>query len=359
MTIGDVERSAIEALQETVELQRLGCEFAGSPLYGEILDGVAADVAAQGVCARVLEPYAFAPTGDAVVLRLLAAMHHLVLSGTEPDLAMHYPSVGGRPEPGLVDVFLGAVARHEAEVVRRMHWPVQTNEPGRSATLLGGFLEAARFGLPLRVLEVGASAGLNLRFDHFRYEAGGRSFGPSDAELRFVEPWAGLVPALDQTIEVAERRASDLEPIDPLSDGGRRRLRSLVWPDQRDRLARLDAALAVAARLPVTVERAGAVSWLGDLLAEPAPGRFTVVVHSIVLQYLSASDRRAMVAALEAAGARATADAPLGWLRMEPGGEQAEPRLTVWPGGTSEVLARSAYHGPPVHWLGATAPVVT
>lgn len=344
-------------LLETIELQRLGCELAGSPLYAEVLDVVAADVEHGGLCARLLEPFASAPFGDAVVLRFLAAVHLLVLAGDAPDLARHYGSTGGTPGGDLAASFLAAVASHEAVIETRMTWGVQTNEVGRSVVLLGGFQEAARAGLPLRLLEVGASAGLNLRFDRFHYRSGRTELGPRSSPLRFDEPWLGAArPDLSRLAEVVERRGCDLEPIDPGTEAGRLRLRSLVWPDQPERRARLDHAIEVAAQHPVVIDRADAVAWLAGQLADPMPGVTTVVAHSIVLQYLPADVRRALIGLLEEAGDRATAAAPLAWVRMEPGGERAETRITQWPGGRTRLLSTSGYHGPPVAWVDESVP---
>lgn len=345
-------------LLETIELQRLGCELAGSPLYATVLAAVADDVGSHGACARVLGPHGDAPFGDAVVLRFLAAVHHLVLSGLLADLAARYPSTGGTPDDEVGARFVAAVAAHEDAIADRMHLGVQTNEVGRSTVLLGGYLELARAGLPLRILEVGASGGLNLRFDRYRYEVepGGAAFGPASARLRFTSPWVGRPPDLDVELVVADRAGCDRAPIDPATDEGRLRLRSYVWPDQPRRRARLDAAIDEARGVPVTVERAEADAWLARLLARPAPGVHTVVVHSIVLQYLTPAARRRFLAVLDEAGGRASAEAPLAWLRMEPGGDQAETRLTRWPGATTELLATSSYHGPPVAWRSASLP---
>ena len=347
----------VGALLETIENQRVGCELAGSPLYADLLDAVAADVVTGGVCATLLAPWAGAPHGDAVILRLLAAVHLLVLEGQAADLAAHYPSVGGAPGAGAGACFVAEVAQHRDRVAAQLALGVQTNEVGRSVPLLTGYLELARLGLPLRILEVGASAGLNLRFDHYRYEADGAGFGPFDSPLRFVDPWVGGAPDLGRTIEVASREGSDRYPIDPTTEAGRLRLRSYLWPDQPQRRARLDAALAVAAAVPVRVEQADAVSWIRPRLGQLVDGCLTVVAHSIVFQYLSADDRAAFLALLDDAGARATPEAPLAWLRMEPGGDQAETRITRWPGGATELVARSAYHGPPVVLVpGASVP---
>jgi hypothetical protein len=342
------DEPGVAALLETIENQRVGCELAGSPLYADLLDAVAGDVAAGGVCAPLLAPLSTAPFGDAVILRFLAAVHLLVLEGEAPSLAAHYPSVGGTPGPGAGACFVDEVARHRDRLVGQLALGVQTNEVGRSVPLLTGYLELARIGLPLRILEVGASAGLNLRFDRYRYEADGMGFGPVDSPLRFVDPWLGRSPDLGRTIEIVSRAGCDLDPIDPGTEVGRLRLRSYLWPDQPQRRARLDAALEVAAAWPVAVDRADAVSWLRRTLDVPVPGCLTVVAHSIVFQYLSTDDRATCVALLDDAGSRATADAPLAWLRMEPGGDQAEVRVTRWPGGVTELVARSSYHGPPV-----------
>ncbi len=345
-------------LERVVRAQQQGCAIGGSSLYTTILDDVAADVAAGGPCARVLARHAEEPTAAAVVLRLLAAVHELVLTGAAPGLARHYPSAGGVPGDDVGAAFVATVAAHEEQVAERTAAPIQTNETGRSAALLGGFLEVARAGLPLRVLEVGASAGLNLRFDRFRYEAGEASFGPVGSPVRLVEPWADRHPDLAVPLDVAERRGCDARPLDPVDADDRLRLRACLWPDQPVRRRRLDGALAVAGDLPVTVDRADAAEWVGARLGEPRPGVATVLVHSIVAQYLSAPTRAALDRSLAEAGARATPEAPLAWLRMEPASvEDADVRLTRWPapgGGRPEdvVLAHSGFHGPPVRWHG-------
>jgi hypothetical protein len=346
-------------LERVVRAQQRGCAIGGSEVYTRILDDVAADVARGGPCRAVLAPYGEEPLAAAVALRLLAAVHELVLSDRAPALARHYPSVGGTPGPDLGADFLATVAEHRELVTLRTAEPIQTNEVGRSASLLGGFLAVARSGLPLRVLEVGSSAGLNLRFDHYRYEGAGGAFGPEGSPVRFVEPWEGREPGLGVSVEVAERRGCDVRPLDPADPADRLRLRACLWPDQPERRARLDAALGVAEAVPVPVDRADAASWVAEQLAVRRPGQATVVVHSIVAQYLDPSTRRDVERDITAAGERATPDAPVAWLRMEPASsEEADVRLTCWPssGPTRErILARSAFHGPPVRWAAPAA----
>jgi hypothetical protein len=290
----------------------------------------------------VLHGHEHDPGPSVLALRLMGAVHRLVLRGDAPRLAAHYPSAGGEPRDPW-PAFLDTLRDNADELRELVERPVQTNEPGRCAALLPGFLEIAeRTGLPLRLLEVGASAGLNLRFDRYRYELGDRRWGPPDSPVGIRARLEGR-PPLAASLSVASRAGCDPSPLDPRRDEDRLTLASYVWPDQLDRHRRLRAALALAAEVPVPVERAGAADWIEARLAEPAPGAATVVFHSIVMQYLSADERGRFEGAL----GRATG--PLAWLRMEPAGDLAEVRLTL--DGEERLLARAGYHGDPVEWL--------
>jgi hypothetical protein len=250
------------------------------------------------------------------------------------------------------------VAELRPAIEARVGDGVQTNEVGRSAALVGGFVEVARrSGLPLRLLELGASAGLNLRWDRFWYDTGASTFGDPASAVRFVGVWDGQRPVLDDVpVRVAARDGCDRSPIDPTDEDGRLSLCAYLWPDMIERRVRLDAALAIAADVPASVEAADLGEWLESRLAVPAPGRATVAYHSIVWQYVDGASRDRMRAALHIAGEDAGDDAPVAWLRLEPAGPVADLRLTWWPGGAEEVLATSGYHGTPVHWGRSSEP---
>jgi hypothetical protein len=111
------------------------------------------------------------------------------------------------------------------------------------------------------------------------------------------------------------------------------------------------AALEVAKAVPVSLDREPAAAWARRTLAEPASGVATVIYHSIMSQYLSDQERAELFACIEEAGARATEEAPLAWLRMEPVDDRAAVELTLWPGGETRLLARAGYHGNPVALL--------
>ena len=212
---------------------------------------------------EVLRGHEDDPGPSALALRLMGAVHRIVLRGDSPELAGQYPSAGGEPRnpwPAFLDT-----VRVYADALRRLvDDPVQTNEPARCAGLLGGFLEIARHaGPPLRLLEVGASAGLNLRFDSYRYELGDERWGPADSGVVLKSRLSGR-PPLDGSVRVVARAGCDAQPVDPRSQEGRLTLAAYVWADQVERLERLRAALTVAGRVDAPVERAHAAEWIEE-----------------------------------------------------------------------------------------------
>jgi hypothetical protein len=336
-----------EVLAGWVRFQAKGCAELGSPFYAALLESAAGDLHSGGAVFDALTGFETESEWSALPLRLMGAVHRLVLQGRLPQLEPHYPSVGGDGDAGAAwPYFRDALSEHRQEMRQLVARACQTNEVGRSAALLGGFLEVAhRTRLPLRVLEIGASAGLNLRWDRYRYESGEAGWGDEYSPVRFVH-FFDVPPPLDRTAEVVERKGCDLEPIDPTSDDGALTLRSFIWADQLGRLSRLDGAIEIARAIPLDVERVDAATFLERELDEPRPDMATVVYHSVFVQYLSEGARRRITAAIDQAVSRATPDAPVYHLRMEPDqGAQFQIKLG------DELLATSQAHGTSVRWL--------
>jgi hypothetical protein len=342
------------SLPELFRLQAHYCRVLDSPLYEYLLEQVATDFERGGPSKRLLASHEGDEPKTMLSLRFMSAVHRAVLRGEAPELAAFYPSAGGRVDLERVwPAFIDTIEQLADGLHDDMGAAVQTNEVARSAALLGGFLMVAdRTGLPLRVLEVGASAGLNLRFDRYRYESGGQAWGDPDSTVRLSGIIEGDSFPWQISAEVVERRGCDASPLDPASDEDGLLLRSFVWPDQLGRFALLSAALEFARSDPLEVEQADAATWTARRLVEPAEGRATVLFHSLVMMYLSDSSRQGMIAAIEDAGSRATAAAPVAWLRMELGGDEAEVRLTTWPGGEDRLIARAGYQGRRLSWIG-------
>jgi hypothetical protein len=327
-----------EVLASRLKEQAVSCALGGSPFYSSLLEAAAVDVEAGGPVWDVLDGYEAEHQWAALALRLMGAIHRLVLNETLPELASHYPSVGGDGDSRAAwPLFRQALIDHRAEIGRLVSRGCQTNEVGRCAALLGGFLEVAhRTGLPLRILELGASAGLNLRWDCYRYESTHGEWGDVNSPVRFDHAF-DLPPALNRSAEVIERKGCDLSPVDPTTEEGALKLRSFIWADQLGRLSLLDGAIKVAQEVPADVERNDAASFLERVLAEPRPDTATVVYHSVVMQYVDSEGRERIK--------RAIANAPVHHLAMEPVAMSFEVRLD------GELLGTSGPHGTHVRWL--------
>jgi hypothetical protein len=233
------------------------------------------------------------------------------------------------------------LAEHEAALLPWLDGPPQTNEPGRSAALMCGLLEIARrHGPRIEVLEIGSSAGLNLLTGRYGFDLGGTAVGRGDAPVVLRPDWTGPAPE-PAAIEIVSARGCDIQPMDATEPAVEARLAAYVWAEKPERLERLRAAIGMVRAHGVRLDKADAADWLEARLAEPqAAGVTRVLMHSVVWQYLPEDRQRRVRAAMEAAGARATAERPLGWAMMEPNRAVAHQviRVMSWPGHAGPVV---------------------
>ena len=326
-----------------------------SPLYVRLMRAAADDLATGGVVAKLFDGVA-TPPGSVPQLRLLAALHHLVLAGEAPALAAFYPSVGGTQPPDEVwRATRVTVLEHFDWLRGRVARTVQTNEPGRSAVLYPALLWlTARHGRPIRLLEIGASAGLNLQADRYAYRVGPLTLGDPASPLEFVEPWAPPPPvdlaSAAAALHIAARAGCDLAPLDPSRPDDQLTLLSYIWPDELDRIDRLRAALSVAARDPVRVAPAPASEWLPTAIDAAGERDLVVVWHSVMRQYVDAEEWAAIEAVLCARphvirlSMEPSRDDPLGRQRLS---------LQEHPDAAEITLARAGDHGLPISWEAA------
>jgi hypothetical protein len=340
----------VSAVRDAFRAQARACAGLGSPFMARLM-ALTADRLAPGapVADRILGwPGEAGPSGASVPLRLAGALHALVIDGTDPALAAVYPPAEA-PDDALWAAIETALRNHEARLLRWLDSPPQTNEVRRSAALLAAAAWiAARHPLPFMLSELGASAGLNLAFDRYALRAGGRTLGAEGSPVTLAPDWRGPVPA-PRPIAVTRRAGVDLNPLDPRAPEARLRLLAYLWPDQPQRRRLTEAAIALADTVP---ERGDAASWLERRLAERHEGQVHMVYHTIAWQYFPAETQARCRAALAAAGARATPEAPLAHVGMEADATPGSAALTVtlWPGGETRELARVDFHGRAVDW---------
>ena len=330
------------------------CDAHGSPFTAHVLAAAWADWIQGGALRSLMPDWPGDAWTDVVPLRLAGALHSLALDGSSAALAALYP-----PQAATFDARRGpsaiaeAMRAHPERISAYLQSPPQTNEIGRSAVLLGGFAAIAQAtGLPLALLEMGASAGLNQLWHRYRYELGGLQWGDAASPVLIRSDWHGALPNLPARIDVAASAACDIAPIDLHRPGAGLRLASYVWPDQTERVERLRAAIDLARQLGVAVERADAGAWVSRQLTAARPGRATVLYHSIMWHYMQPPLQTALRATIAAASERATHEAPLAWLSFELPDPNSLPELalTLWPGGERRVLADAHAHGHYATW---------
>lgn len=188
-----------------------------SSLYGYAMRGMADDWEAGGPTREACRGWEDSPNGTMVQLRFLAGVFRLVLAGAAPELVPYYPCLGGTlPPDGVWPVMRQVVGRHTEQVHEALAIVPQTNEPGRSTALLVGLFDAVEaWGLDrIRLIEVGASGGLNLHVDRFRYDGPGWSWGPPDSPLVLHTQAPGVTP---RAFEIVERLGCDVAPVDAAS----------------------------------------------------------------------------------------------------------------------------------------------
>jgi hypothetical protein len=330
------------------------CTELGSPFTAGLLKRFAADFEAGGPVAELTRDWPTNPRKDALGLRLTGALHHAVLSDNAPALAALYPAQ--MPDWDMDQVWPIArdwLAANKTHVRAFLESAPQTNETRRAIILLPGFCKLVqRFGKPLHLLELGASAGLNQNWDRFNYEtASWQRAGDSDVTIR--TDWRAPVPEhIEADLQIASRAACDLNPVNVSDPEQALRLKSYTWPDQKERLQRLDAAIMLAQQAGTKVDQADALSWLTERLANRPTNGTTVIYHSVFLIYPPREVIVTVMDAIREAGETATAEAPLAWLSYESealfGGDRTSPRMRArlesWPGGAVETYAESDGH---------------
>ena len=311
-------------MSTTAEMQALFQEWVDVtvrrlPLYRRLCQGAAGD---PEVAARLLvspEPTQRIPN------LLLSAVHDVVLAGDAPILGSWFSTVvddvravravGDGPDdpwPHFREVALDSPSVQ----VHLETQAIQTNEVGRCAALLPAFTGlATETDRPLGLVEVGASAGLNLAFDRYGYEYRldpGRDGSGPPGPFASVTPDAPL--ALDCILRgpgrpdltgapprVASRVGLDLRPVDLDDPDQARWLLACQWPDQPDRARRASRAIELAVADPrrPTVHQGDAVADLADLVGGVDPGAHAVVFATWVLAYLAPEDQAALLGVLD------------------------------------------------------------
>lgn len=260
-------------------------------LFGDLAQQYRAFAAHARGESPCFDAWATGVAGDADVLAWLGRLPRIK---QQPNLVFAAARWHGVPAPGPYAGLREALLADDGSIVTTIRSRrTQTNEVGRLATLLPAFAIAARdSGERLALVELGASAGLCLYPDRYRYRwttDAGEVLRGSGPDLPCAV--AGRAPLPDSVPEVAWRAGVDLHPLSVHDDEAMAWLETLVWPEQESRRSRLRAAVDIADAEPPYLVAGNLLDELPGLVAEAEAFGRVVVFHSAVIAYLEPADR--------------------------------------------------------------------
>ena len=269
-----------------------------SPLY----ERVAVALSESDEALRAIEA---APARKRHPTVILAALHDLVLAGRAPALAAAYATANGdAAAAAAIDTLLGMP---DSVVAIAAHRQPRTNETGCCAVLYPAIAEAARRvgATAVGLIDVGCGAGLNLNVDRVGIAySNGQSLGDPSSPVRMSASIVGDRPLPTRAMpDVVARVGVDLDPLDVTDADDARWLRACLWPDQPERLARLEAEMALAATAPPLLLRGVAVEVLPDAFARVPADALPVVTTTWALSRLPLESRLRFLHRLDEAAA--------------------------------------------------------
>jgi len=345
---------------EAIQWQAEHAARAMAPCTGRVVMALKAVLETDTEVARRIRNWPGLSLEAAMPLRIAGGFHHLYLTGDAPELGPVYS--GAIADQAQVDrIVTRLVERFDARLAPWLDGPPQTNEAGRSASFMGGLLWLSQvLGPRFEMNEIGASAGVNTMIERYFYDLGGTRVGPEDSPMRIVPEWRGDPPPVGK-VEITAIRGSDIAPVDLADSEAALRLKAYVWAEVSERIARIDAAIALAGEKRPDLVAQDAGDFVREMLARPQQAGVTrVLYHSVMWQYLPRETRDLIRDAMAKAGERATADKPLAWVRLETNRKTFAHELSVkyWPGGGEKwaLLSQAHPHGAWVEWFDIEPP---
>jgi hypothetical protein len=306
-------------------------EVSNSPLYAALCPLLADDSTALAL-------YTDVPGTQRRPNLLLAALHFSVLRDPSHNFAGWFKTVDGirAPEDPELKTELSSFITERFDELKALvvYGSTQTNEVGRSALILPALATlGAEQKKPVAIVEIGTSAGLNLRPDayaiHYKNADGATTtVGPGNSTVQIETDASQSATSLPYpalaALQLGRRIGVDLNPLDVTDEFQARWLCALIWPDDAARFHRLRAAVDHAAANPIPIVQGDAVETVGAHISSVPADEYPVVVTTWVLTYLTEPQRRAFAQALDAAAQ--TRD--FAWIAME---HPAYAKSLPWP----------------------------
>lgn len=323
-----------------------------SPFYEHLARAIAEDDA-------LLQLAAHCRQGQPMPNLFLASVHFLLLGNSDHPLTAYYPSLNGFENKALpFALFKEFCLSHAQEIITLQQTKiVQTNAINRTAYLLPIIFSLFERGISINIVDIGASAGLNLNFDQYAYQyINGKRFGRSpviiESEIR-----GGKLPKIEPAIRINRKTGVDQNPLDLHLEENARWLQALIWPDRKNRFERMEQAIALAKRVDIHLVQGYSAEDFKTILLQQEKDLPLVVYHTHVLYQFTAEGRTQFRQMLDEIGSERDlyylAAEAASILPYDYGMSGILVELTTYKQGTknSRLMARTNGHASWIDWI--------
>jgi hypothetical protein len=326
-----------------------------SKLYHQLVDRIATDT-------EMLEIAAHVTAGQPIPNSFLAAVHYLLLLDPSLPLARYYPSVSGQTSEEIpYDMFRAFVIENKTMIIDLISTRlVQTNVIGRCSYMAAIFslIIVEHPGLQVTTIDIGTSAGLTLNWDQYEYlYSNGMTIGHSKAKV-LCEVRGGNLPPFTLPEQPIKKIGIDQNVMDPTDPGDARWLRALIWPDQLERFAAMEAALQIDDLKRIEFIEADSVSDFERVIASVPVDDLLIVYCTHAMYQFPMEMRTAFWEMLDRQGSKRDMYFLLvegiQSLREKYNSENSVAELTSYNGGikTQRLMAEANSHGKWFIWRG-------
>ncbi|WP_232367323.1 DUF2332 domain-containing protein [Altererythrobacter lutimaris] len=346
-------------LAEAINWQAQHAEENGAPCTARLIRAIPKVAQSETANGRRIANWEGITLKDAMPLRFTGGLHHLVLTGEDTRLERVY-SGQITDQDTITRMVCELVETFDTQLLPWLDGPPQTNEAGRSASIMAGLLWlSGRVGSKFELNELGASAGVNTMMERYHYDLGGTRVGSKTSPMQIAPEWRGDAPPANP-VEIVSIKGCDQATIDLSDPAAALKLKAYVWPDATVRMSRIDAAIALANEQPPKLVQQDASDFVESFLAlDHLQGVTRTMFHSIMWQYMPAETQDAISRVFEEAAANASPERPFAWIALEtdPATFRHELKVRYWNGssqdGETHLLSHAHPHGAWVEWIGA------
>ena len=249
--------------------------------------------------------------GQPVPNLLLGAVHYLLLSGVEHELAAYYASIVNDPkEPtGAIHCFKDFCMQKENEIVQLLESKlVQTNEVKRCAYLYPSFCHIHNITQkPLTLVEIGTSAGLQLLWDNYTYcYNSDRKYGSIHSTLEISAEIRGdkFSFLYEHSPPVTRRIGIDLHVNNVNDSEDYLWLKALIWPEHKERISYFEKAAQCLKRQSLELVEGDGISLLPDIISTVSNDSTICILHTHVANQLSVDSKNKLMELIRLAGTR-------------------------------------------------------